>query len=126
MEIAAFLLEKTRLVAPFGGILSRIDVELDEYVQPGRFLFSLMDVHEVKIESFVREDVARALKPGQELTIRSGAREVAARVRSVAPGTDNESRTFKVILTATNREDGAGLLLRPGTTVRWAAPEEPR
>lgn len=123
LAVAEFHLEKTRIVSPISGVVSRIDIERDELLRPGQFVFSVMDVRNVKVESWVRDEVARTIGTGDVVQLEAGGRTLEAKVRSVASGTDNESRTFKVVLVAENATVARGLLLRPGTTVYWKAPK---
>ena len=117
---AEYRLARTAVTAPFAGLVGRIDVEIGEYVAPGRLLFTLMEVDRVKIESFLDADAAEQVDAGDTVELLMDDGNVTAKVRSVAAGTDNAARTFKVVIVAGNPADERGRrLFRPGIDLRW-------
>ncbi len=54
--------ERTKIVAPFAGVLSRVTLEPDQYVAPSERMFELHDLQSVEIESqFSLEQLSRLM-----------------------------------------------------------------
>lgn len=119
LERARFRLERCRIDAPFAGAITRIMVEVGEYLRTGDPLVTLIATDVVEIESFLEAGEATALRPGQAIVL-EGFKDVDARVRSIAPGSDNAARTFKVVIAAENPPAPAPPRLRPGMLLRWS------
>lgn len=118
---AEFFMTKTRVTAPFDGVLTRLFMEQGEYVRTGQPLFQIMDPEKVRVESWVDAATARTLKIGQRVVIVSGTQEVAGKITGIATGTDNPARTLKVIVHATNASGADGQYpLQVGVRVYWS------
>ncbi len=70
LEEATRNLERTKLLAPFDGIISLRTIEPHQETQPGRVLFKLQSREGLKAEVLVPEILVREIKPKQEALIR--------------------------------------------------------
>ncbi len=68
-EEAARELERTTIVAPIGGILNRLPMELGEYASPGDKVAEIVDIETAKIVVDVPERDVSFLQVGQAATI---------------------------------------------------------
>ena len=70
LDLAEIQLRRTRLKAPFGGIITSRNVEPGEVVTPGREVISLADLSNVDLKIFVDETHIGNVKPGQDVEVR--------------------------------------------------------
>lgn len=118
---AEFFMSKTRVTAPYKGVLTRLFPEQGEYVRIGQPLFQIMDPSQVKVESWVDATTVRKLKAGQEVTVTSGKRTVKGTIDRIAIGNDNPARTLKVIIRVDNKQAANGVRpLLVGVRVYWS------
>ena len=118
---AEFFVSKTRVAAPFAGVLTRLFPNEGEYVRVGQPLFQIMDPTSVRVESWVDAQTARTLSIGQAVTITSGGCTVDGKITGVAVGTDNPARTLKVVVSASNEPLKSGRRpLQVGVRVYWS------
>lgn len=105
-------LEKTRIRAPFAGMVGLRFVSRGSLVTPQTRIASLQDVSRVKIDFSVPEAHVGAVRPGQsvQFRVKGGARTRLAEVYAVEPRIDPETRSLIARATAPN-DDGA---LLPG------------
>jgi multidrug efflux pump subunit AcrA (membrane-fusion protein) len=90
---------KTKVVAPFDGIVQWKEVELGTVVAPGTELLELAADSKVQINVEVPERYVGAVTPGRELPFTADAfpgKTFTAKVVSVLPDGDQRSRTFTV------------------------------
>lgn len=112
------------LRAPFDGVVVRRVAEVGDLARPGAPVLVLADLAEVKAVFAVSDRQLARLRPGTAVTLRSETlrRDFPARISSVSPTADPQSRLFPVEATATN-PDGA---LRPGMVLAATpAPDGP-
>lgn len=111
------LLDKTRLRAPFSGVVGLRQVSLGAYVQPGQDLVNLEDLDPVKAEFQVPEHAGTALHVGQAVSVQVDAlpeQVHAGVVYAIDPRLDAQSRTYAVRARVANPDR----LLRPGMFAR--------
>ena len=122
-----------RIVAPFDGVVTARDTDIGNYVSPtggdvgahgtAAQLFSVADIHEVRIFVAVPQDYAAMLKEGLQATFtvpQYPGRVFKAEILTTANAFDPQTRTVVAELVAQNPEH----LLWPGTyaSVRFAVP----
>ncbi|MDY0232046.1 MAG: efflux RND transporter periplasmic adaptor subunit, partial [Candidatus Saccharicenans sp.] len=66
VKIAQMELEKTRITAPFSGVITQIRVAPGESIEAGREICTLVDLSQLKIEAKVLETVVGKIKTGRE------------------------------------------------------------
>jgi len=70
LELAKIQLDRTRLPAPFSGIVVSCNVEPGEVVTPNRDVISLADLSKVELKIFVGETEIGNVKPGQKAEVK--------------------------------------------------------
>jgi membrane fusion protein (multidrug efflux system) len=117
VQLAEARLAKTKIVAPFGGIIGIRQVSVGDYVKEGQDLVTLEDISALKVDFRVPELLLAALRPGQTVEMATDAlpgRKYVATVDAIDPLVDQAGRA--VLLRARLRNsDGQ---LRPGMFVR--------
>lgn len=117
VQLAEARLAKTKIVAPFGGVIGIRQVSVGDYVKEGQDLVTLEDISALKVDFRVPEQFVAVLRPGQTVELGSDAlpgRKYVATVDAIDPLVDQAGRA--VLLRARLRNsDGQ---LRPGMFVR--------
>jgi len=107
-KIAQMELERTKIRAPFGGIISDIKVSPQEYISPGRELFTLVDISRIKVQAKVLESEIGKMKVGYEATLRFSAypgKTFKGHVEAVSPMINPEDRTCAVHIAVDNPQE---------------------
>ncbi|MEF3191084.1 MAG: efflux RND transporter periplasmic adaptor subunit [Campylobacterales bacterium] len=87
------LLSKSRLRAPFGGLISQKAVEVGEGVAPNQTIFILVSANERKLMIHFDEKYAHQVKPGQEFSyVIDGKIAGRAKITKVYPTVDPKNR----------------------------------
>ena len=119
LELAKVRLEKTRLAAPFSGIVGLRLVSIGDYITVGQDLFNLEDIDPIKVDFRVTERYLSAVKPGQAVEINVDAypgRVFKGEVFAIDPRVDAAGRSVVIRARISNQEQ----LLRPGLFARVA------
>ena len=117
LELAKVRLEKTRLVAPFAGIVGLRLVSVGDYITVGQDLFNLEDIDPIKADFRVSERYLSAVRPGQAIEIGVDAypgRVFKGEVFAIDPRIDAAGRSVVIRARISNQEK----LLRPGLFAR--------
>ena len=117
LELAKVKLEKTRLTAPFAGIVGLRLVSVGDYITVGQDLFNLEDIDPVKADFRVSERYLSAVRPGQTIEIGVDAypgRVFKGEVLAIDPRIDAAGRSVVIRARVANEEK----LLRPGLFAR--------
>jgi RND family efflux transporter MFP subunit len=121
-EIARMKLEKTRIKAPFSGVITNIRVCPQEFIGLGNELFMLVDIHKIKVEAKVLESEIGKIKEGQEVDLRFSTypdEVFEGRVKTINPIVNPRDKTCLVLIDLPNPKEG----IKPGmhAEVRIAA-----
>ena len=100
--------------SPIAGSITAAPAELGNYVSPQTELFRIANPAQVQAEVSVPVADGRRVERGARAVIEAGGEEVPARVRSVTPSANAESRTLTVVLTPTAGRS----VLTPGDYIR--------
>ena len=98
-------LEKTKIKAPFSGIIWGINVAQGQSINAGTELFSLVDIGQVKVMAKVLESEVEKVKVGREATLVFSAypgKEFKGKVVAISPVIDPEERTCPVVISVAN------------------------
>ena len=98
-------LEKTKIKAPFSGIIWGINVAQGQSINAGTELFSLVDVGQVKVMAKVLESEVEKVKVGREATLVFSAypgKKFKGKVVAISPVIDPEERTCSVVISVAN------------------------
>jgi RND family efflux transporter MFP subunit len=99
VAIARVELDKTKVLAPFEGIVTGVKISTGESVGTGQDLFTLVDIREIRVETRVLESEIGRIRTGREADLRFAAypgRVFRGKVRAVSPVVDPETRTCGV------------------------------
>jgi membrane fusion protein (multidrug efflux system) len=117
LELAKVRLEKTRLIAPFAGIVGLRLVSIGDYITVGQDLFNLEDIDPIKADFRVSERYLSAVRPGQAIEIGVDAypgKVFKGDVFAIDPRIDAAGRSVVIRARIANQEK----LLRPGLFAR--------
>ncbi len=95
-------LARTRIMAPFTGRLVRVVPERGEYIRAGETAFRLVDDAAVRVIAYASARVVGRLRVGQRVRVGAAFDDgslgpaYAARLFSIAPAAEGQSRTFRV------------------------------
>jgi len=110
---ASLNLEKTKISAPFSGVVTEIRVFPGEYVSAGSELLTLVDILKIQIHAKAIESEAGKIKMGSKARLRFIAypRKIfLAKVKAISPFIDPQEKTCRVILEV----DNPGEEIKPG------------
>jgi membrane fusion protein (multidrug efflux system) len=119
VNLARTRLDKTRITAPFAGVIGLRRVSVGEYVTPGQDLVNLEDIEPIKADFRVPERFLSAVQVGQSIEAKVEAwpdRTFEGEVYAIDPQVDAGGRSIAIRATIDNEKR----LLRPGlfATVR--------
>lgn len=112
-SLARARFEKTRIRAPFPGLVGVRRVSRGAYLQEGTVITDLTRVEEMKVTFSAPERFARDLKPGVEVELHTPAfpgETFSGKLSVVDPLVDPGTRTLRLVARIPNR----GYRLRPG------------
>lgn len=99
VKIAELELDKTRIRAPFAGIITAIKVSPKEHVAAGQELFTLVNIAEIKIRAKVLESEIGKMKVGREVDVRFSAypgKVFKGTVDAISPVVNADDKTCAV------------------------------
>ena len=100
------------VTSPLSGRVTAAPIVLGSFVDAGEELYSIVNPSGLQIEVALPSEDASRIQPGDEAALIVGdGREIGARVRSVTPSLDAESRSATAVLTLTRAVPG----LQPGS-----------
>lgn len=111
-------LARSRLTAPFAGVVADRVRRAGEEVGRGDVIARIVDPDELEIRLFVPLRHVRSVQPGAEVDVVADQREFTARVSRIVPAGDPRSQSFEVLVKAP-AVDG---LLTAGNTVQVRLP----
>ncbi len=125
LEVARSLLAQTddqlarsRLTAPFAGVVSDRVRRAGEEVARGEVVARLVNPDELEIRLYVPLRHVRSIQPGHVVNVTSDSRRFTAAVSSIVPAGDPRTQSFEVLVKAPPVEG----LLAPGNTVQVELP----
>ena len=117
-EIEA-MLRDTRGIAPFGGVVQEVHVEVGDTVQPGQPLLDFSESDALVVETDLPVRLSRSLQVGQPITVLlQGSDATTAPVSLIHPVADPRQNTIRVEL---RLPDGIGAT--PGQYVEIRVPD---
>lgn len=106
-------IDRLTITAPFGGILETDTAELGTLLQPGALCATIIQLNPMKLVGFVPETEVAKVQVGALAGARTTAgQEVTGKVTFLSRSSDEQTRTFRVEITASNDD----LTLRDGQT----------
>jgi len=113
---AMMTLEKTKIRAPFYGIVYDIKISPGEHVSNGSELFTLINIERIKVHAKVLESEIRKMKVGREVELTFSSypeKSFKGMVKAISPIVNPEDKTCKVIIDVAN----PGEEIKPGMHV---------
>ena len=123
VKIARLDLEKTRIRAPFAGIVTDVKLSPKERLDPGRELFTLVDISRIKVKAKVLESEVGKVVSGREVDLRFSAfpgRAFRGRIEAVSPVINAEDKTCGVYVAMDNPSEE----VKPGMHAEVEFPTE--
>ena len=106
-------LEKTKIRAPFSGIITDIKVSPGEHVSVGRELFTLVNISKIQVHAKVLESEIGKMQVGREVDLKFSAypgKAFKGKVSAISPVVNPEYKTCKVFIDVENPKEE----LKPG------------
>ncbi len=123
VKLARMNLDKTVIRAPFAGIITDIKVSPKERLDPGRELFTLVDISRIRVKAKVLESEVGKVKAGREADLLFSAypeKRFKGRVEAVSPVINAEDKTCAVHISMEN----PGEEIKPGMHAEVEIPTE--
>jgi RND family efflux transporter MFP subunit len=105
VKISEMELAKTKIRAPFAGVISEIKISPREHLDAGREICTVVDISRVKVKAKVLESEIGKMKVGREVDLRFSAypgKTVKGVVDAVSPVVNTEDRTCTVYIGVRN------------------------
>ncbi|MCX6561763.1 MAG: efflux RND transporter periplasmic adaptor subunit [Candidatus Aminicenantes bacterium] len=113
VKLARLDLEKTRIRAPYAGIITDLKVSPQERIDAGRELFTLVDISRIKVKAKVLESEIGKMQAGRTVDLQFAAypgKTFKGTVDTVSPVVNAEDRTCTVYVSVANSSEE----LKPG------------
>lgn len=123
VKVARLNLEKTRIRAPFAGIITDVKLSPKERVESGRELFTLVDISRIKVKAKVLESEVGKVVAGRDVDLRFSAfpgRTFRGRIEAVSPVINAEDKTCGVYVAMDNPSEE----IKPGMHAEVEFPTE--
>lgn len=108
VQMAKLQLEKTKIRAPFAGVITNIRISPEENIEAGRELFTLVDLASIKVVAHVLESEIGRIRTGQEVDIKFVSypgQKFKGKVEAVSPLIKTEDKTCEVHIAVANPEE---------------------
>lgn len=105
---AQLTLEKTKIRAPFSGIVFDIQVSPHERVSAGTELFTLVNIDRIYVQARVLESEIGKMRVGREVDLKFSAypgKIFKGKVKAISPVVNPDDRTCKVTIDVANPEE---------------------
>jgi len=105
---AQIALEKTRIAAPFSGIITDIKVSPGENITVGRELFKLVNISRIRVHARVLESEIGKMAVGREVDLHFSAypgKLFKGKVSAISPVVNPEDKTCKVFVDVDNPQE---------------------
>jgi RND family efflux transporter MFP subunit len=110
---AQLTLEKTKIRAPFSGIVFDIQVSPQGHITTGTELFTLVNIDRIHVQARVLESEIGKMHEGREVDLKFSAypgKVFKGKVKAISPVINPEDRTCKVTIEVPNPEEA----IKPG------------
>ncbi|MGD8540299.1 MAG: efflux RND transporter periplasmic adaptor subunit [Candidatus Aminicenantes bacterium] len=101
-------LEKTKIRAPFSGIITDIKASPGEHVSAGRELFTLVNISKIQVHAKVLESEIGKMQVGREVDLKFSAypgKVFKGKVSAISPVVNPEFKTCKVFIDVENPKE---------------------
>ena len=101
------MISKSRILAPFDGVITKEHTEVGQWLQEGSPVVEMIDLKHLRIRVDVPERYIGKLKIGGIVPVRFDAIpsfRISGKISSIIPAADNAARTFPVDVEVENRD----------------------
>lgn len=108
LKEAQLSLAKTKIRAPFSGIICDIKVSPQEHVTANREIFTLVNISRIRVQAKVLESEIGKMKVGREVDLKFSAypeKTFKGKVKAISPIINPEDKTCKVTIDVANPEE---------------------
>ena len=91
-------LERTRIKAPFGGIVTERVRQSGEWAKSGESVVRIVDAGALEVQTWIPIAALAFVEEGSELVLRTNPSDTTGRVRTIVPVGDNRSRLYELRL----------------------------
>lgn len=112
-------LDKTKIKAPFDGIISEQYVDLGDYLAIGDSLFTIVDLDPLEFSGFLSERHIQDIKTGQEADAEFlDGQTLKGHISYISPAANPQTRTFRITISVPNPD----FAIKDGLTVKLHMP----
>ncbi|MGM0499897.1 MAG: efflux RND transporter periplasmic adaptor subunit [Bacillota bacterium] len=99
-------ISKTKISAPFSGLVNRVNVDQGEIISSGQTVLNLINIDQLYAEINVTAATASVLKKGDQVEVKAETMQhyITGEVTNIAPAADSENRTFLVKVKISNED----------------------
>jgi RND family efflux transporter MFP subunit len=108
VKMSQMELEKTKIRAPFSGIITDIKISPKENLSAGREIFTLVDISRIKVQARVLESEVGKMRVGREADLRFSAypgKTFKGKVEAISPIINPADRTCTVHILVENPQE---------------------
>lgn len=108
-ETASNELSDTRLIAPFNGYVGEVFIEKHQDVKATQPVLSFIDIDQLKIETYVTQDIAFGTQKPTEVTLRfdaAPAKTYTAKVEEISKSTTRNNISYLLTALLPNKDGG--------------------
>ena len=98
VALTAERLERTRIKAPFGGIVTERVLQSGEWAESGRAVVRIVDAAALEVQVWIPIAALAFIREGSELALHANPSETTGEVRTIVPIGDNRSRLYELRL----------------------------
>ena len=91
-------LERTRIKAPFGGIVTERVRQSGEWAKSGEAVVRIVDSGALEVQTWIPIAALAFIREGSELALEANPRKTTGKVRTIVPVGDNRSRLYELRL----------------------------
>lgn len=120
LALAKARLAKTKIIAPFDGMIGARKVSVGTFLRSGQPITELADIDEIRVNFSAPERFLSQLKQGADVTVSTTAfpgYESNGKIIAVEPMVDPETRSARIVARVSN----AGRKFRPGMSANISA-----
>ena len=125
VALTAERLERTRIKAPFGGIVTERVLQSGEWAESGRAVVRLVDAAALEVQVWIPIAALAFVREGGELTVEANPSETTGEVRTIVPVGDNRSRLYELRLAFDGEPGRWGRTCGSQSRPRLRAPSSP-
>jgi RND family efflux transporter MFP subunit len=108
LKKARIELDKTKIRAPFDGIITNIEISPQEHISNSQELFTLVNISRIQVYAKVLESEIGKMKVGREVDLKFSAypeRVFKGKVKAISPIINPDDKTCNVIIEVNNPDE---------------------